>query len=142
MGFSWRLGEGILTTTNKSKLRKIAGYPLEQPKATLSSQLGQKLDEYLGQDFTLIGFGIDATPLLESCTYDRKRINIETLAIGKPYGLEIKNGNLTKWAATHDVKLALIRPDRQIYGVCTSNQKQDIGPQLQNLITTLSSQLT
>ncbi len=142
IGFSWRLGEGILAATNKSKLHKISGYPLEQPIVTLSNQPGQRLDEHLGQSFTLVGFGIDPTSLLESCTFDRKRIVIEALAIGIPDGFKIKKGSLTIWAETNNVELALVRPDRQIYGVCSSNQKQDISMQLQNLISSLSGQLS
>ena len=48
-------------------------------------------------------------------------------------------GELMNWATEHAVGLALVRPDRQVFGICRKGT--DLAPQLEQLIYRLYLQL-
>ena len=72
-------------------------------------------DELLGSDYTLVGFGVEPHDLLPE---GLREPWLHTLHIGPNGWADEVAGNLTHWADSHGIALALVRPDRQIFGVC------------------------
>jgi len=90
----------------------------------------------LGTGYTLIGFDVDPASLLpKTKNYD----GLSTLHIGPETSLQEIEGELMNWATEHAVGLALVRPDRQVFGICRKGA--DLATQLEQLIDRLYRQL-
>ena len=139
-GEGWTLGPGLFGIDGAPSPGGPLGEPLPQgrvqqrrdgqPTATLWS------DELLGSGYTLIGFNVDPASLLAK---NRDYDGLSTLHIGPEANLQEIEGELMNWASEHAVDLALVRPDRQVFGICS--KEADLTSQLTQLIDTLYRQV-
>ena len=133
----WRLGDGIFY----DKSEALSRYLLRQPTITLPSGELVKLDSLLGKGFSIIGFNIDPAPLVQA--EDTKFLvdGFKTVEIGESGdGIDVQ-GVLTAWAKKQNIALAMLRPDRHIYGVCYFNKATTYQEQLPKLFLKLRGQL-
>lgn len=134
------LGPGLFAVQGAPDRTNAVGSPIPQGSMTLLSEdsLPQSvwLDDLLGSKYTLIGFGLEPqTYLPEGGHYPW----LDTLHIG-PIGDAVEaSGELTPWVTEHRIRLALVRPDRQVYGVCLEGA--ELKTELQNMLSALGQQL-
>ncbi len=139
-GEGWNLGPGLFGIEGAPSPGGAVGEPLPQGRVQ-QRQDGQPTntlwsDELLGTGYTLIGFDVDPASLL---TKNRNYDGLSTLHIGPEASLQEIEGELMNWATEHAVGLALVRPDRQVFGICRKGP--DLAPQLEQLIDRLYRQL-
>lgn len=139
-GQGWKLGAGLLAVDHAPKSSDPQGEPLPQSRVQLSrasdNTTPQWSDELLGDGFTLVGFGVDPSTFLHSNHHSNK---LSTLHIGSADCAIEVDGELMSWAAEHAIALALVRPDRQVYGVCKTGPR--VGAELQAMLDRLNGQL-
>ena len=136
-GLQWRLGEGFYAQDHRSLHR----YMLRQSVITLNNGDSVLLDTLLGNSFTVVGFNTDPAPLINRQNTDFLKESLSSFALGESgQGLD-KEGLLQGWADDNKVALALLRPDRQIYGLCYKDSSETVKDQLSKLIDQLKSQL-
>ena len=118
-GEGWQLGQGLFFSETDAELKRPVGEPIPQgwiSRLPLTSSTPPILSDCLLSDrFTVIGFDIDPKPfLIEANAHDW----LDTLFIGKKGQFIEVEGELMNWANENEVALAIIRPDRQVYGIC------------------------
>ncbi len=133
-GEGWNLGSGLFALQERPESGGPVGEPLPQgrvqrlrdgePGATVWS------DDLLGDDYTLLGFGVDPSPL--ACEYNECTW-LRCLHIGVGGVAREVEGELMNWAEEHDISLVLVRPDRQVYGVCKHGSEMEITQMLDTL---------
>jgi len=137
-GEGWHLGDGLFAVDRVAEVSGPVGAPVPQRRLqSLSAQISNDpkwSDEQLGSGFTAIGFGIDPKRLLANTELP------DWLSL-----LTLENegqDELMSWAQKHGVRVALVRPDRQVYGVC-KNQLDDnkVGQQLRFMLDGLQGKL-
>lgn len=134
------LGPGLFAVQGAPDQAGAVGSPIPQGSMTLLGEGSVPesvwLDDLLGSKYTLIGFGLEPrTYLSEGSQYPW----LDTLHVG-PTGRAVEaTGELTNWATEHQIRLALVRPDRQVYGVCLEGA--ELEAELQNMLTALAQQL-
>jgi 3-(3-hydroxy-phenyl)propionate hydroxylase len=138
-GEGWNLGAGLLATHGAPAAGGPVGEPLPQG---FVQRLGvdeppQWFDELLGGGFTLVGFGVD--PVVYLADVD-DHAWLSTVHIGSAGGICEIEGEMMHWAAEHAIALALVRPDRQVYGVCKTGSR--IAVELQTMLVRLNEQLS
>jgi 3-(3-hydroxy-phenyl)propionate hydroxylase len=96
------------------------GSLLRQPRLQAASEPAQRLDEWLGRGFAVIGrkesdlrVGAEAEALL-------RRLGVRTLALE---GLAVVEGELDRLFDAHPA--AVLRPDRHVYGVVDADHDLD-----------------
>jgi hypothetical protein len=90
----------------------------------------------LTDKFTVIGFGIDPLSIMaELSDYDW----LDTLHFGSCGSVQETSGEIMNWVAENNVAVAILRPDRQVYGICKSTSYA--GAELPAMIATLIKQL-
>lgn len=137
-GLQWRLGEGFFAQDPRSLHR----YMLRQSMITLSNGDCVLLDSLLDNAFSVVGFNIDPGPLLSQHNTDFLQAPVASLNLGdQGQGID-REGLLQHWAEDNNVALALLRPDRQIYGLCYTDSSESLKDQLGKLIDQLKIQLT
>ncbi len=141
------LTDGILaaapTRTSKRQDRKAAGrrgYPFPQRPVTLPDERVVPLDDALGLGFALVGYACDplqvlAPDLLTRFTDLGGRV-IQILPAQtstdppRPDGVRDHTGALGEWFASHAMQVALVRPDRYLFGGGTLAQSPALTQQL------------
>ena len=113
------IGPGLFATEERFVPRGVVGKLIPQSTMKLcgADEAEETIwsDELLGCEYTLVGFGVEPDDLLPRGLQESW---LHTLHIG-PNGLADEvAGKLTHWAVSHGIALALVRPDRQIFGVC------------------------
>jgi hypothetical protein len=137
-GQQWRLGDGIFARDPHSLDR----YMLRQSMITLSNGNCVLLDSLLDNAFSVVGFNTDPGPLLSDHNTDFLQAPVANFNLGaQGQGID-KEGLLQRWADDNNVALALLRPDRQIYGLCYTDSSDSLKGQLGKLIDQLKIQLT
>ena len=137
-GQQWRLGDGIFAQDPHSLDR----YMLRQSMVTLSNGDCVLLDSLLDNEFSVVGFNTDPGPLLSQQNTDFLQAPLAGFHLGdQGQGID-KEGLLQRWAEDNNVALALLRPDRQIYGLCYTDSSESLKDQLGKLIDQLKIQLT
>ena len=137
-GQQWRLGDGIFAQDSYSLDR----YMLRQSMVTLSNGDCVLLDSLLDNAFSVVGFNTDPGPLLSQQNTDFLQAPVASFYLGdQGQGID-REGLLTRWADDNNVALALLRPDRQIYGLCYTDSSESLKDQLDKLIDQLKIQLT
>tara|TARA_B110000003_G_scaffold244060_1_gene252933 strand:+ start:1223 stop:2803 length:1581 start_codon:yes stop_codon:yes gene_type:complete len=137
-GQQWRLGDGIFAQDPHSLDR----YMLRQSMVTLSNGDCVLLDSLLDNEFSVVGFNTDLAPLLSQQNTDFLQTPLAGFNLGdQGQGID-KEGLLQRWAEDNNVALALLRPDRQIYGLCYTDSSESLKDQLGKLIDQLKIQLT
>tara|TARA_B110000037_G_scaffold216269_1_gene274985 strand:- start:1753 stop:3333 length:1581 start_codon:yes stop_codon:yes gene_type:complete len=137
-GQQWRLGDGIFAQDSYSLDR----YMLRQSMITLSNDDCVLLDSLLDNAFSVVGFNTDPGPLLSQQNTDFLQAPVASFYLGdQGQGID-REGLLTRWADDNNVALALLRPDRQIYGLCYKDSSESLKDQLDKLIDQLKNQLT
>lgn len=134
------LGSGLFASQGLPEISGPVGSPIPQGLMTLvdgsSSSQSVWFDDLLGSDYTLIGFGLEPQALLPEG--DRPSW-ISTLRVGPSGDADELQGELMQWANRHQISLALVRPDRQVYGVCLKGA--DLQSELDAMLNTLRLQL-
>ena len=137
-GQQWRVGDGIFSQDRRSLHR----YMLRQSMITLNNGENVLLDGMLDNSFALIGFNVDPAALIDREQTTFLNAPISSISLGQNgQGID-KDGRLQRWANENEVALALLRPDRQIYGLCYRHNSMSIKDQLTKLIDQLKEQLT
>jgi 3-(3-hydroxy-phenyl)propionate hydroxylase len=137
-GQQWRLGNGVFARDHRSLNR----YMLRQSIIKLNSGEEVLLDSLLGDSFALIGFNADPTVLLSQQNTDFLNTAVTNVTLGEGgQGID-KEGLLQHWADDNEVALALLRPDRQIYGLCYGHSHNSLKDQLNKLFDQLKDQLS
>jgi 3-(3-hydroxy-phenyl)propionate hydroxylase len=123
---SWRLGPGLFSVQSVSKADQDSpiGQPLPQSTLQVTPQ-GQSRtsvlsDELLGPEFTLVSFNVDSNSLKEIRT---STFELTHLAIGPLANSTDINGVFEQWFRQHDARIALVRPDRHVYGLCNTQEQ-------------------
>ncbi|NKB98804.1 MAG: bifunctional 3-(3-hydroxy-phenyl)propionate/3-hydroxycinnamic acid hydroxylase [Pseudomonadales bacterium] len=130
---SWSLGVGLLSP--KKPKDAVIGKPI--PQFELDGREPPTFsDSMLGKDFTLIGIDIDPSSLIDSQTSD---INIKSVIVGPNGDIIDSNNSFSTWGALHDIKVLLVRPDRQVFGYC--NDQPSLAANVAALVNQLESQL-
>lgn len=141
-GFHWYLGSGLLACDGAPSAEGVIGAPLPQPDAVEGQGEGMRLDDLLGTGFALVGFDLNPASYLDSGgTGAHGSLALECVQIGHEGDFVDSSGHLSEWASTHGIGLALIRPDRQVYGVCKSQSGDDMRSELAGLLARLKAQL-
>jgi 3-(3-hydroxy-phenyl)propionate hydroxylase len=133
------LGNGLLMTDPEGKPTKPVGEPLPQSWVTSTTNASAspiRSDDLLTEKFTVIGFGIDPLSIMaELSDYDW----LDTLHFGSGGSVQETDGEIMNWVAENNVAVAILRPDRQVYGICKS--ASCAGAELPAMIATLIKQL-
>ncbi len=133
------LGNGLLMTDPEGKPTKPVGEPLPQSWVTSTTNASAspiRSDDLLTEKFTVIGFGIDPLSIMaELSDYDW----LDTLHFGSGGSVQETDGEIMNWVAENNVAVAILRPDRQVYGICKSASYA--GAELPAMIATLIKQL-
>ncbi len=135
---SWPLGAGLLSKA-KPKQSPI-GKPIPQAVFAPIDGLGKLTilsDSMLGQDFTLVGFDVDLSLISDA---DSTLVAIKHITIRPSKDVIDADGSLAAWAAQHDIKAVLVRPDRQVFGYCSEHP--NLKANIAMLVKDLESQLT
>jgi phospholipase/lecithinase/hemolysin len=115
---------------------------LRQSMITLSNGDCVLLDSLLDNAFSVVGFNTDPGPLLSRHNTDFLQAPVASFNLGEQgQGID-REGLLQHWAEGNNVALALLRPDRQIYGLCYTDSSESLKDQLGKLIDQLKIQLT
>lgn len=126
LDLAWSLGEGVFDQNNAPEAGDLVGQPI--PQTTLKVK-GESIlsDEVLGEGFTVVGFNCDPGDYLDELNVD------ELLGHGVLKLLKIEDGSeivdegpFSAWAELHEIDLAVIRPDRQVYGVLRANDDKKV----------------
>jgi 3-(3-hydroxy-phenyl)propionate hydroxylase len=134
---NWRRHVGYLLALSAGLLRQThaQGTPLPQPLVRLPTGSSLRLDEILGLGFAIVALNIDpcsclAAPALTfwdslptrfikvispECSYE---LQAET-ATQRITSIVDSEGLLTTWFAQQPGHIAIVRPDRYIFGLCT-----------------------
>jgi 3-(3-hydroxy-phenyl)propionate hydroxylase len=125
-GESWQLGDGLFISDTKTGLRRPVAEPLPQSLISSNSFDASEpsflSDELLSDKFTVIGFGIDPRTL----TLDWEKLAwLDVLCIGLKGHFQEVQGELMRWATENQIAVAVVRPDRQIYGFCGKDAQLD-----------------
>ena len=144
-GEGWNIGAGLLAVEGAPAAGDPVGEPMPQG---FVQQIGvddpvspQWSDELLGGGFTLVGFGVDPAVYLPNENENEHRHEwLSTLHIGSTGDACEIEGEIVNWAAEHAIALALVRPDRQVYGVCKTGSA--IVAELQSMLIRLNEQLS
>ncbi|MAH73219.1 MAG: hypothetical protein CBC09_04000 [Cellvibrionales bacterium TMED49] len=133
----WRLGEGLFAKDT----RKLNRYMIRQAMVYNSNGGLIRLDSILGKDFSILGFEVDPKALLTKHVRERLYNKITSIHFGSS-GLKIdETAGLSEWVKTNKVAFALVRPDRQIFGLCYYSHKQSLEKQFTLLLDQLTSRL-
>ncbi len=136
-GEGWYIGEGLLSCDNPRAAGGAIGKPIPQP--IVETGHGKKrLDELLGDNFSVIGIGVDPAAMING---DADRLPLTTLQIGKDSRIQEVDKSLRDWARGHGVSVAVIRPDRQVYGICNAATEDELRVQLSSLLARLDDTL-
>jgi len=99
------------------------------------------LDDLLSDSFNLVGFDTDVDSLVSKHNIDFLGAPLKTFNIGvHGQGID-ETGTLQCWADDNQIAIALLRPDKQIYGLCYQNNAQSLSEQLADLLGQLKTQL-
>ena len=139
-GEGWQLGQGLFFNETGAELKRPVGEPIPQgwiSRLPLAASQRPVLSDCLLSDrFTVVGFDIDPEPfLIDNKTHDW----IDSLFIGKKGQFIEVEGELMNWANKNEVSLAIIRPDRQVYGICRKGTV--VSHQLSVMLDALDRQL-
>ena len=120
-GEGWKLGAGLFDGDGLPNARSPIGEPIPQSRLRQAGESTALIwsDDLLGDGFSLIGFGIDP---IEIFADESKPDWLNTVCFGSAENAYEMGGELASWVVKYDVGLALVRPDRQVYGVCKSGQ--------------------
>ena len=133
------LSSGLLMTDTDANPTKPVGELLPQSWVTLTTNASVspiRSDDLLSDKFTVIGFDVDPLSIMaELSDYDW----LDTLHFGSRGGVQETQGEIMNWVAENNVAIVLLRPDRQVYGVCKSGPH--IAAELPTMIATLLKQL-
>jgi 3-(3-hydroxy-phenyl)propionate hydroxylase len=141
-GFNFKLGQGLLACDGAPAVDSPVGSPLPQPLVETAEGQNVRLDELLGGGFALVGIGVDPAIVLAELNIDPAgELPLNCVHIGLPGQMRDISGVLNNWATDHSIEIALVRPDRQVYGVCTKGSGVELRQQLAGLLTRLHGQL-
>ncbi len=115
---------------------------LRQSMVTLSNGDCVLLDSLLDNEFSVVGFNTDPAPLLSQQKSDLLQTHVGGFNLGDEGQGNDKEGLMQRCAEDNNVALALLRPDRQIYGLCYTDSSESLKDQLGKLIDQLKIQLT
>ena len=137
-GQQWRLGKGIFADDRSSLNR----FMLRQCIITLKSGEHALLDDLLSDSFNIIGFNTDVDPLISQQNTEFLGSPLKTLNLGVHGQGVDEAGALRRWADDNQIAIAVLRPDKQIYGLCYQNSTKSLDEQLADLLSQLKTQLT
>ncbi len=136
-GQQWRLGKGIFSKDSLPLNR----FMLRQCIITREHGEPALLDDLLSDSFNLVGFDTDVDSLVSKHNIDFLGAPLKTFNIGvHGQGID-ETGTLQCWADDNQIAIALLRPDKQIYGLCYQNNAQSLSEQLADLLGQLKTQL-
>ena len=119
---AWCLGDGILDRYENRSADNPVGQTL--PQATLVVQDKHQLsDEALGPGFSIVGIGNNPADYFDAKNLD---LGMQLLHIAEDGDAIDINGSFRSWAQQNDVDLAVIRPDRQVFGVLSSRADKQV----------------
>lgn len=136
------LGHGFVDTATEPARR--GALPFLQPRVTDASGRTRLLDDLLGPGFALVGCGVDPDRILPADL--RRRCDLAGLrrlavasADSDPRNPDtiVSDGTLETWFRSRKCNLALVRPDRFVYGAWRS----DGDPAQPNLLKAIDSVL-
>jgi 3-(3-hydroxy-phenyl)propionate hydroxylase len=147
----WRRQEVYLFALASGLLRHAhtQGTPFPQPRVCTPSGSSLLLDEVLGPDFAIVGLNIDPRTCLTSpalafwdslptrfvqvispgCSNEQQPV----AEMQQTTCVEDSEGLLTAWFARQPGKIAIVRPDRYIFGIFTTQTLHTATPRLQTL---------
>jgi 3-(3-hydroxy-phenyl)propionate hydroxylase len=125
----------------RSRRKSAEGRPIPQPQ--VRTYLGRRalLDDILGDNFALVGYGVDPRATLDASTLDKlELLNTRFVALypygGRPQGSEVSSssprgiteiedlsGEALAWfrrVGARPGHVALVRPDKFVYGMCAA----------------------
>jgi 3-(3-hydroxy-phenyl)propionate hydroxylase len=135
-GFRWYLGPGLLACEGAPPAKGAVGFPMPQPVVKDGSGESVRLDYLLGSGFALVGFGLDPADWVSAGP-----LELECVQVGGGGLVEQGDGMLSRWAHEHAISIALIRPDRQVYGICNGRGGEEVSNELATLLARLNAQL-
>ena len=136
-GQQWRLGKGLFAE-DKGGLNR---FMLRQAMIQLNNGEHSLLDDLLSDSFNAIGFNTDVDALMREQNSDFIGTPVACLNLGDHgHGIDAQ-GRLQRWADTHQVAIAILRPDRQIFGLCYRHADESLESQLEQLMSELKAQL-
>ena len=145
-GEGWHIGAGLLACDGAPPPGGVIGKPIPQPWLETSGGQRRRLDELLGDGFSAVGFNLNPAAVLDgatgrdSITYG-KIAPLVCLQIGPGGHATDTSRMLSGWADTHGIGIAIVRPDRQVYGVCGRVAGTALHSELSGLLSRLEKQL-
>ncbi|MGI9323299.1 MAG: bifunctional 3-(3-hydroxy-phenyl)propionate/3-hydroxycinnamic acid hydroxylase [Pseudomonadales bacterium] len=129
---AWHLGAGLFATDGAPVAGGPLGQLLPQGLVQLGGQEPMLSDELLAPGFNVIGFGVNPADFFNQAEYTLKTNAIQ---IGTSAGAQDIDGALLGWAKKHAVELAVVRPDRQVYGAIGqgSDKRKELAAMLMHL---------
>ena len=130
---AWPLGNGIFDHEPVENQKGPVGYPLTQTLVK-SGDAMRLSDELLGAGFTVLGINCD--PTFNGQVTDE---DFSFIQVGDAGEWLDESGSLIRWAEQYGVAIAVVRPDRQVYGVISL--KNASPAKLQEMLSYLNTQL-
>ena len=137
-GQQWRLGKGIFAE-DRAPLNR---FMLRQCIVTLKSGEHALLDDLLSDSFNIVGFNTDVDRLVSQQNTEFLGSPLKTFNVGAHGQGVDEAGALRHWADEHQIAIAILRPDKQIYGLCYQHSAKSLDQQLADLLGQLKTQLT
>ncbi|MDT2079035.1 MAG: hypothetical protein RMX54_12235, partial [Planktomarina sp.] len=92
--------------------------------------------------FNIVGFNTDVDPLVSQQNTEFLGSPLKTFNVGAHGQGVDETGALHRWADEHQIAIAILRPDKQIYGLCYQHSVKSLDQQLADLLGQLKTQLT
>jgi 3-(3-hydroxy-phenyl)propionate hydroxylase len=116
---SWALGPGLFDPPETPDRESAHGHVIDQPRMEGADGAPARLDDWIGERFAILGLGVDPEDLLDpEAKAAAEALSMRRLGVGPEGELRDVDGGLSAWArARGGVRAAIVRPDRQVYGV-------------------------
>ena len=139
------LTEGILASSADGKLQSVAGEMFIQPQVLTEAGELVLLDRVLQTNFAILGLGTDwldvITPESEAFL---NGLSIKLIAVVPPGVsdrippsvelIQDPSERLRDWFTQRSTQIAIVRPDRYIFGICDRQQLNETITQLKSLL--------
>ncbi len=150
---AWPLGPGLFDTAEPPTAKSAHGNPIDQPSVATPAGERVRLDSLLGPEFALVGLGVDPDPLLDDDTRQQlAALQTRVLQVApKDTGrnaagdgvaaVDVEGGLATWFARVGGGRLALVRPDRQVFGTYGHSPRADAREELRRAVGVLVERL-
>jgi 3-(3-hydroxy-phenyl)propionate hydroxylase len=146
---SWPLGPGLFDSPAPPSRSTAHGNPIDQPWVGTAAGERVRLDEVLGEGFAVLGLGVDPAQLVAAessqswAALGSRFLHVVPrggVADGPGAVVDV-DGGLAEWFARVGGRVAVLRPDRQVFGVYGRGRASDLRAELAEAAVCLAAWL-